>query len=60
METKTPTAYDCGRGVEKLAGNLHSLNTPTTYQVQHLIARYSLTIEIAAIIVALAFFGGAR
>lgn len=57
MERKTPAAQR-DRGVEKLAGNLHALNTPTAFQVQHLISRYALTVESAAIIAALAFGGG--
>ena len=56
MERKTPAAQG-DRGVEKLAGHFHALNTPTAFQVQHLIARHALTFETAAIIAALAFGG---
>lgn len=56
MERKTPAAN--GRGVEKLAGILRVLNTPMTYQVQHLIARHALPPQTAALVAALAFGGG--
>jgi hypothetical protein len=58
MKKETLTAQG-GKGVEKLAGTFHVPNTPTVYQVQHLIARHALTLESAAIIAALAF-GGAH
>lgn len=57
MKRKTPIAQG-DRGVEKLGGQFHVPNTPTAFQVQHLIARHSLTLESAAIIAALAFGGG--
>ena len=56
MERKTPAAQG-DRGVEKLGGTFQVPNTPTGYQVQHLIARHALTLESAAIIAMLAFGG---
>jgi hypothetical protein len=55
-ELNTPVAQG-DRGVEKLGGTFHVPNTPTVYQVQHLIARHAMTLESAAIIAALAFGG---
>ncbi len=56
MERKTPAARG-DRGVEFAGERFHGLDTRTSIQVQHLIARYALPIETAAIIAALAFGG---
>jgi len=53
MEKNTPAAHG-DRGMEKLGG-FQCLDNQTVVQVQHLIARHSLTLESAAIIAALAF-----
>lgn len=58
MERKTPAARG-DRGVEFAGERFHGLDTRTSIQVQHLIARHALTIEAATTIAAL-HFGGAR
>ena len=56
MKNENPTTKGRASRV-KVGTGTHEVINPTTYQVQHLIARHSLTIESAAIIAALAFGG---
>ena len=57
MERQTPAAQG-DRGMEKLGGQFHDLDTLTTYRAQHIAARYAIPIQSAAIIAAFAFHGG--
>ena len=57
---ETPAgAILAGASRNSCGGCLQSLDNPASLRVQHLIARYSLPIETAAIIAALAFGGAA-
>ena len=57
---KTPAGADlAGASRNSCGGCLHLPDNPASLRVQHLIARYALPIETAAIIAALAFGGAA-
>ena len=57
---KTPAGVIlAGASRDSFGGCLQSLDNPAFLRVQHLIARYALPIESAAIIAALAFGGAA-
>ena len=54
MKNENPTTKGRASRV-KVGTGTHEVISPTVYQLQHLIARHSLTIESAAIIAALAW-----
>ena len=55
---KTPAGADLtGASRNSCGGCLQGLDNPASLRVQHLIARYALPIETAAIVAALAFGG---
>ncbi len=57
---KTPAGADlAGASRDCFGGWSHLSDNPASLRVQHLIARYALPIETAAIIAALAFGGAA-